>query len=202
MSGAWVPRSGTVTPPELSTEVKAQAQAMAGLSDATLTTDRLGILATCAVEVERWCNRALWQATGNAARAAVTEIEVLAAPCEVPACSELPQTGGVDVVLTAVELWSDSAAAYQPASYTARPGGAILVDTAGIYRITATLDPGDEPAADAIEGLCRLFGYREVRRPNAATMATSEDGPTPPRLQGAVLKSGAAEALRYLRGAI
>ena len=202
MTGAWVPRTGTLTAPELSTEVKAQAQAMAGLSDATLTADRLGILATCSIEIERWVGRCLWQADGNAARAAVTELEVVQSPCEVPACSELPNTGGVDVSITSVELWSDSAAAYQPASYTARPGGAILVDTAGIYRITATLDPGDEPAADAIEGICRLFGYREVRRPTAATMAASEDGPTPPRLQGAMIKSGAAEALRYLRGAI
>ena len=202
MIGAWIPRTGTLTAPELSAEVKAQAQAMAGLSDATLTTDRLGILATCAIEVERWVGRCLWQATGNGARTAVTELEVVEAPAEVPACVELPQTGGVTVALTAVELWDDSAAAYQTASYTARPGGAILVETAGIYRITATLDPGDEPAADAIEGLCRLFGYREVRRPTAATMAASEDGPTPPRLQGAVMKSGAAEALRYLRGAM
>ena len=202
MTGAWVPRSGTLTAPELSDAVKAQAQAMAGLSDATLTADRLAILATCAIEIERWVGRCLWQATGNAGRRAVTELEVKAAPCEVPACVELPQTGGVDVVITSVELWDDSAAAYQTASYTARPGGRLLLSAAGIYRITATLDPGDEPPADAVEGLSRLFGYREVRRPNAATMATSEDGPTPPRLQGAVMKSGAAEALRYLRGAI
>ena len=202
MTGAWVPRGGTIDAPELPSAVKAQAQAMAGLSDTTLTADRLGILATAAIEVERWCGRVLWQATGSAARAAVTELEVLQAPAEVPACAELPQTGGVDVAITSVELWDDSAAAYQTASYTARPGGQLRLDTAGIYRITATLDPGDEPPADAIEGLSRLFGYREVRRPTAATMAASEDGPTPPRLQGAVIKSGVGEALRYLRGAI
>ena len=202
MTGAWVPRSGTLAPPELPTAVTLQAQAMAGLSDTKLTSDRLQIMATAAVEVENWCGRVLWQAAGSTPRAAVTELEVSAAPCEVPACASLPQTGGVDVAIVSVELWDDSAAAYQPASYTARPGGQLLLGAVGIWRITATLDPGAAPPADAIEGLSRLFAYREVRRPTAATMAASEDGPTPPRLQGAVMKSGAAEALRYLRGAI
>ena len=135
MTGAWVPRSGTLTPPELPDAVKAQAQAMAGLSETTLTADRLAIMATAAVEVENWCGLALWQATGSAPRTAVTELEVRAAPCEVPACASLPQTGGVAVVITSVELWDDSAAAYQTASYTARPGGQLLLGAAGIYRI-------------------------------------------------------------------
>ena len=200
VTGEWLPREGTLTAPELSTEVKAQAQAMAGLSDATLTDDRLGILQACAVEVENWCGLVLWQAAGGAARTAVTELEVLQAPAEVPACAQLPKAGGVTVAITSVERWDDSSAAYQTASYTARPGGRLRLDAAGIYRITATLDPGADPQPAAIEGVSRMFGYREVRRPTAATMAAREDGPTPPRLQGAVIKSGAAEALRYLRG--
>ena len=175
---------------------------MAGLSDTTLTADRLAILATAAREVEDWTGRVLWQGASGAAREAVSELEVLQAPAEIPACYLLPQAAGVTATITSVEKWDDTTAAYVTATHVARPGGRLRLDACGIYRVTATLDPGAEPHAAAVEGVSRLFGYREVRRPTAATMAASEDGPTPPRLQGAIFKSGAGEALRYLRGAM
>ena len=202
MTGEWLPRDATIDAPELPTAVKLQAQAMAGLSDTTMTADRLAILATAAREVEDWTGRCLWQGEGGAPREAVSELEVLQAPAEIPACYLLPQAAGVTVSITFVDVWDDATAAYTSATHVARPGGRLRLDACGIYRITATLDPGADPHPAAVEGISRLFGYREVRRPTAATMAASEDGPTPPRLQGAVMKSGAAEALRYLRGAV
>ena len=199
MTGYWQARAAVIDAIKLSDAVKEYARAMAGESDAAVTTDRDNILTAAALEVEQFVGRCLWQAAAGAGRTAVSELEVLQAPAEIPAYYELADTAGVAVSITTVRRWSDSAAAYETAPYVMRPGGYIRVDAAGIYELTVTLDPGADPLRAAIEGTARLFAFRETHRPRGATTGT-DDGTGPVRLQGAMIKSGAAEALRYIRG--
>ena len=199
MTGQWVPRSAVIDTIELSDEVKDYARAMAGESETTLTTDRENILQAAALEVEQHVGRVLWQAAGGAGRTAVSELEVLQAPAELPLHYPLDAGGGVTVSVVSVKRWSDTSAAYEAATYAVRPGGAIRVDACGIYEIVATLDPGADPLQAAIEGTARLFAFRETHRPRGQTTGDPL-GDAPVRLQGAIIKSGAGEALRYIRG--
>lgn len=199
-AGMWLPRSARIETAELPDAVQEYAKQMAGESEAAETSDRANILLSAALEVEQFVGRCLWQGAGGAARTASSELEVLQAPAEIPAFYELADVGGVTVSIVSVKRWSDTSAAYESADYVMRPGGAIRVAAAGIYEVVATLDTGADPLQAAREGTARLFAWREHHRPMGRFAASDSDGTGPLRLQGAMIKSGAGECLRYIRG--
>ena len=90
--------------PVLPAAVKKQAQAIAGLSDTTLTTDRLeNILQACAEHVETRAGRMFWPGNGGAVRKAVTIIEVHHCGEPLSACPLYQDTAGSDVTIDSVE---------------------------------------------------------------------------------------------------
>ena len=69
--------SGSVTPPAVSAAVEAHALAMVRGKALEQNTDRLLMLRTAAREVEVFCGRLLWPASGGGARRSVSEVEVM-----------------------------------------------------------------------------------------------------------------------------
>ena len=83
--------SWSIAAPTLPAEVLNQAKGVSREKALTFGTDRLHILVSCAVEVERWIGRALWP--GN--RTAFAVVRVSDATEDVPLLPMLPDTTGV-----------------------------------------------------------------------------------------------------------
>lgn len=196
---AFLTRAAVISELALPAAAKLQARALAGVLDAPETDDRQAIMLTSATEIELYVGRPFWRADGGGARTSTCEVRVLEPGSEIPVCALLPDLSGVDLAVTSVELWND-AAAFGVAVYAARPSGRIRVELAGIYRIVCELTPAADAPSAAVEGMARLFAYRTNNRPQPGTVSADLGGDdVSRRLQGAMLRSGAAEALRPLR---
>ena len=90
-----------------------------------------------------------------------------------------------------------SAAAYVTAEYVARPLGAIRVADAGTYRILASATPNPNYPTVIDEAVARLFAYRESFKPRKNSSELSDGNA--PSITGMMMRSGAAEALRFVR---
>ena len=167
---------------------------MAGEKAVDLTTDRDAILIACAAEIEEYVGKLFYRGLAGSARACSTVIE-LDEPGDVPAVAQFPMTDPVNV--TSVVKWNDSAAAFQSAEFIVRPVGMVRLPTAGVYRIVASATPSSNYPASVIEGVSRLFAWRENNRPQRGAGALTDSG-MPPTQAGAVLRSGAAEILRHV----
>ena len=101
------------------------------------------------------------------------------------------------MTVTAVEIWDDDSEAFAPSTYIRRPLGLILVPRAGTFRITASVLPSANFPAAIGNAVALTFSYREEYRPRHSASDLS-DGAAP-SVAGAILRSGAAEALRFYR---
>ena len=153
--------SGSVTPPAVSAAVEAHALAMVRGKALEQNTDRLLMLRTAAREVEVFCGRLLWPASGGGARRSVTEVEAdggcaprttAAIPTALRrgstvgpvllACPQFPDMSGVTVSVVSVQRWDrKTASAYVDVTHKVMPAGRIEVEQAGIYQVTADLTP-------------------------------------------------------------
>ena len=190
----WVLQDSTVDALELPDDLKTFAREMAGESSVSLTSDRERILLTAALEVELYCARMYFTGAAGSARACTSIVEVDGTG-DVPAIPQFPRSA--PVLVTAVAQWDDAAAAYVTAEYVARPLGAIRVASAGSFRILASATPNPNYPTVIDEAVARLFSYRESFKPRRNTSDMS-DGAAP-SITGMMLRSGAAEALRYVR---
>ena len=146
-----------------------------------------------AAEVERYIGKMIFRGAGGAPRVATSVVEV-EAPFTAPAVGALPRSTGA--MIDAVELWDDESEAFASSTYIRRPLGLILVPRAGTFRIVASVLPAAN-FPDAIANAVGLvYAYREEYRPRSASELS--DGAAP-SVAGAVLRSGAAEALRFYR---
>ena len=195
MARGWVLQDSTVDALELPDDLKDFAREMAGESAVDLTSDRERILLTAALEVELYCARMYFTGAAGSARACTSIVEVDGTG-DVPAIPQFPRSA--PVLVTAVAHWDDAAAAYVTAEYVVRPLGAIRVSAAGSYRIlaSATLNPNYPTVIE--EAVARLFAYREAYKPRQRGASDISDG-NAPSITGAMMRSGAAECIRFIR---
>ena len=209
--------SSTVDPPIPPASVETLAMAMAREQALDITDDRRAVLRACAYEVERWTGMVLWPGE-PAVRACASEMELgmlggvtyLAAGVFrfvnggrfiLPVCPLLPNPSGATVAVTSVQVWDVAAEAYEdpPEGRTLLPGGRVMVEQAGTYRVVASLTAPAEAPAWAVEGLRRYFAWRERRRPAEGSGGGGGGGgelDTGGTQAGGLMKSGAAEVLR------
>ena len=190
----WVLEDSAIDPLELSDELRDFARAMAGESSVDLTSDREKILNSAALETEFYIGKIIFAGVGGAPRVATSVVEV-EAPFNAPAVGALPKSTGVTV--TSVEKWSDEAEDFEASEYIRRPLGRILVPAGGTYRIVASVLPTATYPTVIDEAVARLFSYREAYKPRRATGELADGNA--PSIAGAMLRSGAAEALRHVR---
>ena len=145
----------TVAAPVLPAAVKKQAQAIAGLSDTTLTTDRLGILQACAEHVETRAGRMFWP--GKSAALVRPSLSSRFTTCGEPlsACPLYQDTGGSNVTIDSVERHSEDADGWETLTrnvdYRVRPVGRVSVYRRGDYRVTASFVLAGNAPQQAIE---------------------------------------------------
>ena len=182
--------SWSIAAPTLPDEVMNQAKGISREKALVFTDDRFHILVTCASEVERWIGRLLWPGPrGASAIVCVTD------PGEdVSLLPLLPDVSAVTLGAPVVRLWDDNTEDWTPAIFRKRPAGRVRVNQSGEYDISIEADASTTIPAEAIEGVSRLFAYRETLRPGDLTEVTSEQQ----NLSGAMMKSGAAEVLRAI----
>ena len=190
----WVLQDSEIDALELSDELKDFAREMAGESAVNLTGDRARILDTAALEVEFYVGRMMFRGVGGAPRVATSVVEV-EAPFTVPAVGAFPRSTGVTV--TAVEQWDDTGEAFAPSTYIRRPLGLILVTAGGTFRIAASVLPLEKHPSVIDEAVARLFSYRESFKPRRNTSELADGNA--PSITGMMMRSGAAESLRYVR---
>ena len=194
----YILRSSSVSGLELPDVEKDQARALAGELATTLVEDRLNILIAAAGMVEHHVGRILWRGVGDVARTSTVVVEIFGAQ-EIPVIASLPESAGV-VSITTVRKWDDNSEIYQAASYKLRPQSRIRLDDFGVYEVDCTVLPPSPAPAAAVEGVGRVYAYQTAFRPSVSTM--SEGGSvSPPRLAGAMIRSGASELLASLRKA-
>ena len=182
--------SWSIAAPILPAEVLDQAKGISREKALTFPADRLHILVSCAVEVERWVGRALWP--GN--RTAYAVVRVSDATEDVPLLPMLPDVTGVTLGVPVVRVWSDTAEDWTAATYKKRPAGAVRVSASGEYEISVTADPSSTIPPEALEGVSRLFALRETLRPGDLSEIAGEQQV----LSGAIMKSGCGEVLRAI----
>ena len=185
--------SWSIAAPTLPAEVLNQAKGVSREKALTFDADRLHILLSCALECERWIGRALWP--GN--RTAYAVVRVSDATEDVPLFPMLPDTTGVQLGLPVVRVWSDTAEDWTVATYKKRPAGRVRVSvSSGLEntRSPSTAVPSSTIPPEAVEGVSRLFAYRETLRPGDLSEIAGEQQV----LSGAVMKSGCAEVLRAI----
>ena len=180
----------SIAAPTLPSEVLNQAKGVSREKALTFDADRLHILLSCALECERWIGRALWPGP----RAAAAIVRVTDTAEDVPLLPMLPDVTGVTLGAPVVRVWSDDAEDWTAATYKKRPAGRVRVSASGEYEISVTANPSITIPPEAIEGVARLFAYRETLRPGDITEVTGEQQV----LAGAVMKSGCAEVLRAI----
>ena len=194
MTRGWVLVDCQIDALELPDELKDFARAMVGESSVDLTDDRSRILDTAALETEMYVGKMYFRGAAGSARACTSIVEV-DGPGSVPAIPQFPRSTPVNV--TAVARWSDSAAAFVTSEYVARPLGAIRVTAAGTYRLLASATPNPNYPTVISEAVARLFSYRESFKPRKNTGELADGNA--PSIAGAMMRSGAAECLRFIR---
>ena len=194
MARGWVLEDSEIDALELSDELKDFAREMAGESAVALTDDRARILDSAALEIEFYIGKMMFAGVGGAPRVATSVVEV-EAPFNAPVVGAMPKSTGVTV--TSVEKWSDEAEDFEASDYIRRPLGRILVPAGGTYRIVASVLPALTYPVVVNEATARLFSYRESYKPRRDTSEMSDGAP--PSTTGALMRSGAAESLRFIR---
>lgn len=178
-----------ISAPVLAAEISDHAFGAARGKALALGADRAQILVTCALEVETYCGRALWPG----ARTALSAIAVSDVSQPVSVMPALPDTTGVEIGAVAVRRWSDVIEDWEVSTSRKRAAGRVLLPQLGEYELSVDLDVTTAPP-EAIEGVARLFAFRDVLRPGQLDVADGQMS-----LTGAFFKSGAAECLRPLR---
>ena len=186
-----------VDPPVLPVEVEAQALATSREKALRMTVGRRLLLQTCAVEVERFAERLFWRGAVPARTStAVVRVRNDAVPLAV--CPLYADVSGVEASLTSLRRWDEASRAWVTLSapeYSMLPGARLEVGRPGQYEISASLTAPPTAPPSAIEAVARLWAYRETLRPGDLTDVAGEQQV----LAGALMKSGAAEALRGVR---
>lgn len=203
MGGWTLHRASALDSPVLDdTAASEHARAVAGEASAVWTLDRRRILDACAAEVEAYTDSIWYRGDDGAARVSSAIIETDEPYSDVPIVPERPASrsvtrGDVDLWDEAASMWSTAVAG---AHFVLRPGDVLRFEEPGIYRIQATAAPeiNGEPAAIR-EAVARVFAYREHYRPWRRSMEAWSTGGRVAGLQGALLRSGAAEILRAYR---
>ena len=174
---------------------KDQARAMAGELGTELVIDRERVMLGAAHIVEHYCNRAFWGGVGGNPRNSKAELRIRG-PGEIPLLASLSDTQGAVVNVVSVKIWSSEV--YVDASYSLRPAGRIEVHSGGTHEVKVVFDSVEAPAV-AVEAMARTYSYLTQHRPSGRSLASSGEIFEPPRLQGALQRSGAAGLLRHLR---
>ena len=194
MARGWVLEDSEIDPLELPGDLNDFSQAMASEKALSLTADRQVILLSAAAEVELYLGKLIFRGVGGAARVATSVIEV-EAPFTAPAVGALPRSTGVTV--TTVEIWDDASEAFTTSTYIRRPLARVLLPSAGTFRIVASVLPAANFPYAIANAVGLVFSYREEYRPRHSSSDLS-DGAAP-SVAGAILRSGAGEALRFYR---
>ena len=195
--------TSVVDPPVVPDAVMAQGMALARESAMDRTaTDRTQIMVSSMMGCEIYAGRMLFRGSTEGgrtgARTSTAEVQVTNAGWPLNACPALPDVSGVDVAVTSVELWDEDAGAYQAdaPAHRRRPGGLIVLEQPGDYRVVAVLTAPATVDPQAVEAVARLFAFQERLRPgNLIVEGVGVQG----GLQGALRRSGAIEVLDDMR---
>ena len=179
----------TITAPVLPKKISDHAFAAARAKALSLGTDRAQILVACALEVETYCGRALWPG----ARSALSVVAITDPGEPLSLMPALPDVTGVTLGAATIRRWSDSAEAWEASTGRLRAAGRVELPQCGEYELSVDLEVSAAPT-EAIEGVSRLFAYRDVLRPGQLSDVNDQIV-----LTGAFFKSGAAECLRPIR---
>ena len=195
MARGWVLVDSEIAAIELPDDLKTLSLAMASEKALDLTSDRENILLSSAHEIELYIGRMVFLGLGGAARECTSVLEIDAdLTHDVPAIPNLPNSHPLTV--TDVELWDDSVG-FVAAPYILRPLGSIRVEHSGTYRIVCLATPSTTYPPTIAEAVARLFAYREQHKPRFNESDYSSGNA--PSITGAMMRSGAAECLRFNR---
>lgn len=185
-----------LTPPAVPDPLKLHAQNTSRQGAVTFDAPKLAALISCAAEVERWTGRLWWLAESDGARVIQTvwDVPTLLHGIRAELTPRYPAVWQ-DISATVVEVWksgawtaADSDAWSMPVPQTVR------FVRGGQYRVRASMTVAPPVPPEVEEGVARLWAARDTLRPGDK----SETGEYH-ALQGAMLKSGAAEILRGVR---
>ena len=193
MSSGWVVIDSEIAALELPDDIKKLSLAMASEKALDLTSDRANILLSSAFEIELYLGKMIFLGDGGSARVCTSVLET-ESNTDVPTIPKLPQSH--PVAITTVELWDDSVG-FVAAPYIVRPLGRIRVESSGTYRIVCSSNPSTTYPVTFTEAVARLYSYREAYKPRLNTNDLS--GGNTPSITGAMMRSGAAECLRFSR---
>ena len=194
MARGWVLIDSEIAALELPDDLKTYALAMATEKALALNSTRENILLSSAQEVELYIGRIIFLGQGGSARVCTSVLEADATN-DIPAIPQLPHSHPITV--TNVLRWSDDAEAFVAASYVVRPVGRIRLAESGTYRIVCEATPSTTYPTTIKEAVARLFSYREAYKPRLDTSDFS--GGNAPSITGAMMRSGAAECIRFNR---
>ena len=185
--------------PVLPAEVEAHALGAARAKALSTNTDRALLLTACAVEIERYAERLFWRGPAGAARTSTAVVNVRFCFYSVAYCPLYSELSGVAASLTSLRRWDGDTQAWvtlsAPDDYRLLPGARLEVGRPAGYEIVSSLTAPATAPPSAIEAVARLWAYRETLRPGDLTDVAGEQQV----LAGALMKSGAAEALRGVR---
>ena len=193
----WSLESSEIDQLEIPDAVIKFALGLARESALTLTADRQTILLSAAAEVERYIGQMIFRGVGGSARVSTSVVEVAAPFFELPTVGALPRTQGA-VTIISVERWDDFSEAFVAAQYIRRPLGRIRVEEGGAFQVVASVLPLPTVPDAITNATAMTFCYRELFRPGGQSAGDLSDG-SAPSVAGALLRSGAGEALRGYR---
>ena len=207
MNGPRIISPPSVDLPIPPTSVEKRAMEMSREQALDITDARRGILRACAYQAERWTGQVFWPGASGA-RACTSEmildaegalggyglnfgsVDGYGSRLVLPACPELQNLSTDSVSITSVQVWDAGAYVDPPEGHEVLPGGRVMVNQPGIYKVVASLTAPPAAPEWAIDGLCRYFGWRERRRP-AEEAGGGGDLDTGSTQAGGLMKSGA-----------
>ena len=195
----WVLQDSEVELLSVPTDVRDQAQALAGETEAEWTSDRLNILIAVCDHVERYIGAIRFRgALGARDVTSVVEVAVVdATPLDVPIIPSHPRSNGITIL--SVKKWDDARETFTTAEYIRRPLNTIRVPD-GTYEIVCSTLASEKIPSGIVEGVARMFALIEHRRPGAKSGegGFNADGNVA-NLAGALIRSGCGELLRGYR---
>ena len=183
--------SWSIESPILGSDVVDHAKAAAREDALEFNDDRMQTLVSCAREIETYVGRALWPGT----RAAISIVEVFEPYETVSLVPGLPNTSGVTLGVPVIREWSDTLGDWQAVTVTRRPAGMVRLPRSGEFEIAVEVEAAASIPPEAVEGVARLFAYRDTLKPGDLSEIAGEQQV----LSGGLMKSGAAECLRPIR---
>lgn len=188
--------STVVTPGVVPTDMVERSKSASLISATPTRTLDQSWVETAFHEIEAW-SRTLWLRGTSDYRQSTVEIEL--DPRE--HCPLFPtHSNCVGATLVSIDRWSDTDEAY--AAYTDKhlvPGGRVMVEDHGTYRIVARYTPDEDLPGPIVQAVTRVAAWLDAYGPARVKGDALNPNPIPTSVAGCVHRSGAASILASYR---